>query len=289
MAPRLAPLLPEHLPLLQRFLAAHADSSMFLRSNLARVGVEDTGRPLSGRWLGAWEAGALVAVASHAWNGNLLLQAPVHAGALAAATVRASGRPLTGVIGPWEQVVAAREALGCADAPTRMSSAEPLFSLDVSLLVVPQDLARGVSHCRVARPEDLDRCAQWRVEYSIETLRQEDSRAMRREARESVARLIEANELFVLDVDGTSVACSAFNATLPDCVQIGGVYTPPALRSKGYGRSVVAGSLLACRGTVTRALLFTDMENRAAQRAYRAIGFREVGSYGLVLFRDEVR
>jgi predicted GNAT family acetyltransferase len=69
-------------------------------------------------------------------------------------------------------------------------------------------------------------------------------------------------------------------------VQIGGVFTPHALRGKGYARACVAGSLLAARtGGVRRAVLFTPKTNNSAQAAYRAIGFQVVGEYGLTIFR----
>src|SRR5439155_1541421 len=80
------------------------------------------------------------------------------------------------------------------------------------------------------------------------------------------------------------VSYSVFNAMLPDIVQIGGVWTPPEFRGRGYARSVVAGSLLAARKQgVARAVLFADPANEAARRAYLFLGFRIVGDYGLVL------
>src|SRR5438094_89407 len=86
-------------------------------------------------------------------------------------------------------------------------------------------------------------------------------------------------------ISGTRpVAYSVFNAMLPEIVQIGGVWTPPEHRGRGYARSVVAGSLLAARKQgVQRAVLFADPTNAMARAAYLAIGFRIVGDYGLVL------
>jgi predicted GNAT family acetyltransferase len=90
----------------------------------------------------------------------------------------------------------------------------------------------------------------------------------------------------VLDLSGVPVAYAAFNAMLPDTVQLGGVWTPPEFRSHGYGRSVVAGALLAAREAgAGRAVLFTNSDNHAAQSAYRSLGFARVGDYGLVIFR----
>lgn len=66
---------------------------------------------------------------------------------------------------------------------------------------------------------------------------------------------------------------------------VGGVWTPPALRGRGYARAVVAASLLIAREQgVTRAIVFTGEDNIPAQRAYVTLGFRRVGDYGIIGF-----
>ncbi len=68
-------------------------------------------------------------------------------------------------------------------------------------------------------------------------------------------------------------------------VQVGRVYTPPALRGRGFARTVVAGSLLHERAAgATCAILFTPSPDALA--AYRAIGFQVIGQLGIVLFAD---
>ena len=74
------------------------------------------------------------------------------------------------------------------------------------------------------------------------------------------------------------------NARIPDMVQIGGVWTMPALRGQGLARAVVAGALLAARQDgVQSAVLFTGKQNEPARRAYRSLGFRIVTEYAIVL------
>jgi len=130
--------------------------------------------------------------------------------------------------------------------------------------------------CRRVTPEDVEVAAQHRSAFIVEALggRPTDS-------REAVA----AGNYFVLRIEGRIVGCGCFNAQLPDCVQLGGIYTPPAERSRGHARRLVAGMLREARGKgVTRAVLFTNHDNVSAQRAYEAIGFKRVGDYGLVLW-----
>ncbi|MEW6272628.1 MAG: GNAT family N-acetyltransferase, partial [Thermodesulfobacteriota bacterium] len=128
---------------IEAFLARHADASLFLRSNLRAGGLVDHGDPFQATWAGGFEEGALVAVAAHAWNGNVVLQAPRGLAEVVRCSVATSGRPLRGIVGEWDQLVAAREALGVADRRARFTSRDDLLALDVSALVVPAALARG--------------------------------------------------------------------------------------------------------------------------------------------------
>jgi len=78
------------------------------------------------------------------------------------------------------------------------------------------------------------------------------------------------------------LAYSAFNAALPNIVQLGGIYTPPEFRGRGYARRAIAAQLLAARANgVTRSVLFTN--NASAVRCYEALGFRRIGEFSLVI------
>lgn len=274
---------------LDAFLAEHSDSSMFLRSNWRRAGLADRGARLEGTYVARVDAGSIVAVAAHYGNGMIALQAPAGgAGLLAAEVARATGRPIQGLVGPRGQVVEAREALGLAGRATAIDTREDLFALELDALVVSDALRAGNVVCRRAELADRAIAGDWRVAYAIEALGSQPGPTMEEEARGSSAQGIERRELWLLcDPDGAPLAMSGINASLPDRVQIGGVYTPPALRGRGHGGDVVAGQLLELRAEgVRRAVLFTDEENHAAVRAYQRIGFVRIGDYGLVLFAD---
>jgi uncharacterized protein len=80
-----------------------------------------------------------------------------------------------------------------------------------------------------------------------------------------------------------AVSLCTRTARADESVQIGGVWTPPELRNRGYGRAVVAGALHeSARDGVTRAVLFTD--NPAARRSYERLGFRQIGEYGITIY-----
>jgi len=276
---------PADLPAIDAFLLRHADSSLFLRSNLRTAGIVDHGEPFQATYAGAFDDGGLVGIAAHCWNGNLIVQAPAALDDVVRTATAATGRGLRGIVGPWEQLCAARRALAMDDRPARMESHDRLFALALADLVRPAALdAPGV---RGRRPsaDDLDLVARWRVAYCVEILGAAEDDALRAESREDMQRMCDAGSAWLVEHDGVPMAFSGFNARLPDVVQIGGVFTPPALRSRGWARAAVASQLAAVIGEgVGRAILFTGEDNPAAQRAYEAIGFRPIGHYGLLLF-----
>jgi predicted GNAT family acetyltransferase len=138
------------------------------------------------------------------------------------------------------------------------------------------------------RRDEIDLIAGWRADYARETLSRPDTPALPIRSRQETERLHAEGRAFVAaTATDEPLAFSAFNAVLPDAVQVGGVWTPPARRGRGYARAAVAGSLLDARARgVTRGVLFTAQENRPAQRAYEALGFQVVGDYGLLGFSE---
>jgi predicted GNAT family acetyltransferase len=273
---------------LDRFLERHADSSLFLRSNLRIAGLVDQGRTLQGTYAAALRGGEIVGVAGHFWSENLILQAPELETVLATAAIKASGRRLGGLIGPHAQVMAARRGLGLMGRATHIAEEEVLYALKLSQLTPPAALVDGRVACRNGRPEDRERLAEWRAGYSIETQGEAETAATRRRNLEMIDHYVARHEQWVLENEGEPVATSTFNARLDDTVQIGGVWTPPELRGRGYARAVVAGSLLAARAEgVGRAVLFTPERNHAAQRAYESLGFRPIGDYTVTIFAGD--
>jgi len=159
------------------------------------------------------------------------------------------------------------------------------MQLRLDRLAVPSSLSDGTLRCRRCTIDEHDLLTRWRIVHEEEVYGRTATEVTLREARSLVERLCTRGELFVLEVAGDRAAMCTFNARLPDTVQIGGVHTLRSMRGRGYGRSVVAGALLAARAEgAAAAILFTGKDNQAALRAYRALGFERVGDYGLVLF-----
>ena len=277
-------------PLTEAYLAGIPETTLFLRSNLARAGLAGDGRPFSGVYAGAFDDGALAGVAAHFWNDNVVVAPGPHAESLAKHAVALSGQRVSGILGPHAEVVRSRSALGLDATTPRFSSKEILYALALEELVVPSALGSGELVMRAPADDELDALLEWRMQYCAETMSTPDTPENRAGQRSYLQAYQEKGHHFVVTRgrEGERVAYSAFNATVPDMVQVGGVWTPLALRGRGYARSAVAGSLQDARNRGVRsAILFTDENNLPAQRSYVAIGFRPIGDYGIVFFATD--
>lgn len=272
---------------LEAFLLSCVESSMFLIGNMRASGLIDNGQAYAGTYAAAFEDKRVIGVVAHYWNQNLVFQAPVRLDSLWRTVVKASQRPIGGLIGPNDQVIIAKEALEIDESKVQLDEIEKLYSLRLEDLSIPDGLSSGGISGRRVEPCDLELITKWRVAYSIEAVGEKDSPQLWEKCRMSVKRSLKEGHTWVLEHRGEPVACSSFNTAIKEAVQVGGVWTPPELRRRGYGRSVVAVSLLDARlDGVEKAILFTGESNIAAQKAYAALGFQHIGDYRLVLLKS---
>jgi GNAT superfamily N-acetyltransferase len=257
---------------LEAILSARPAATMFARANLREHGL---GGPRSTRfWIGG---GSVLGLTG---DGMVLpcLSDTAHAGAAAQtlATEVPAAVVLAGMIGPAPEVRAVLAATGLAGAPCRLNADEPGCVLDLPDLRMPPALPDAVLSPAAADDAFLP---DWRAAYHAEVLGTPPAEAKDRAAAE-IAAYVARGSHRVLRVAGRPVAFAGFNAILPDIVQVGGVYVPPALRGRGHGRRVVA--LHLAEAGVPRACLFSV--SASALRAYAAIGFRPAAPIALVLF-----
>lgn len=267
----------------EQFLDIHADSSMFLHSNLAAAGLADGADAYQGRWVAAFFGETIVGIIAHFWNGMLAIQAPMATEALTACLeTLAPPRDIVGMTGPLDQVMRVREALGLTLRPPRFFGREELFGCDLAAMTPPVPDGRRV---RPPRLDELPLLTEWRVAYHVEAYNAEPSDGLIAAASEEITlRHGEGHDFVLVDDDDRPLAYCAYNAVLPDRVQIGGVYTPPEQRGCGHARRVVGGSMVeAARRGPHRAILFTGTGNQPARRAYFSLGFRILGDWGLIL------
>ncbi len=272
---------------LETFLQPRIESSLFFVSNMRAAGLVDNGRSYQGTYAAAFEHDRIIGVAALFWNGNIILQAPTTVLADLYQTIAgAAPRPIKGLIGPNQQVQTLLNHLNLKPAALKIDDPEKLYSLHLDALQIPPQIQTGRLHGRRAQPADLDLLTRWRVGYSLELLGETESPELWQQVRANVKRYIRAGNVWILEDEKQPVASSGFNASIKEIVQVGGVWTPPEFRSRGYGRSAVAASLLGVKAEgVQTAILFTGEDNIPAQKAYEALGFQHIGDYRITTLK----
>lgn len=273
---------PDDRAEVEALLTARIDQAMFPLSNLRTHGLTKGAFPSDhDHATRVWRTGnSLVALT----RAGMIL--PLLDGTPDLSDLRAAlhGLTVTGTVGPAASARPVLAALGLDDLPTNTNRDEPGFALDLAHLEIP-DLP-GTT-LRPLAPVDLTFLTVWRETYIGEVLglTGPDARAT---AEADLASYLQRDSHRILLHNGQPVALTGFNAILPEIVQVGGVYTPPNLRGKGYARRAVALHLAEARSKGTaRAVLFAATP--AAARAYRAIGFQPAADFTLFLLTTPTR
>ncbi len=267
------------LPDIDAFLSQHIQTSMFPLANLRDFGL----RKAHPRSLKAWVLGdpfrAVFAITN---EGMILSQCPnCSDDELSEAISLIRGHALFGIASEATQARRLMKLGGWEDRPATLNSDEPGFSLELDQLRMPD-----VSGARLVPLDEVDRAIteNWRRDYLIEARDFAPDRA-KTQAGEDFEAYCTRDSHRVLLINDRPVAMTGFNARLPEIVQIGGVYTPPELRGRGYARLAVALHLTEARSAgVSRSVLFAASDSAA--RAYMAIGFQPAGYFSLILFTN---
>ncbi len=273
----------QDLDWIHRFLMQHVQSSMFLLSNLEQFGLgNDAPRALNLWVLEDSLHPGLIGITN---EGIVMPQAPnANECEWRAAAALWSAWNVTGVLGDTAQ---ARQFIkfACLNLrPTEVDRDEPSFALRLENLRLPE-LVDTTLHPLTAVSQDV--LVAWRAAYHVETLGADPEVAQGRAVRD-INRYLRSGTHWVLMLGDQPLSTCGVNAQAPGVVQIGGVYTPPDLRGRGYARRATALMLQQAAGRgIDRAVCFAAVA--AAAKAYVALGFELAGSYTLVIYGPAAR
>ncbi len=267
------------VPKIDRFLSRHIQTSMFPLANLRDFGLRGSDSRAVNIWISGEGPRAVFAITN---EGMVLPQCPECSDSELEEAVRLiRGRALFGLAAEAAQARRIMRLAGWEDRPATLNSDEPGFSLELNQLVMPD-----ITGAELIPLGEFDRTIAegWRRNYLTEAMDFAPERAQEQSQKE-IAAYADRGSHRALLIDGQPAGMTGFNARLPEVVQVGGVYTPPEMRGRGYARIALALHLQEARNKgASRAVLFAASE--AAARAYLAIGFKPAGHYSLILFTN---
>jgi GNAT superfamily N-acetyltransferase len=264
---------------LEEYLDPHKAECMFICSNLKTAGIEYKSADFEGEYFGCFDkhdghADQLLGVIVHYWNGNIMMHSGGHE-VLKKLTLYLNKnikRPVAGVLGPNIQAELVIKNLGLSEHSFSINSNEGLYEINLETLnEFSMPTAMNVVSVQDVRKSIL---IEWMKSYDIEALGALNDETLEKQVQEHWNLRLQKNDSWVLLLDETPVALSAFNARLADMVQVGPVWTPPEYRNKGFARLLLTYTLHQEKLNGTKqAILFTD--NPAAIKAYLSIGFKK--------------
>jgi predicted GNAT family acetyltransferase len=190
-----------------------------------------------------------------------------------------------------EQIPALSGVSGPGDVPARFAErwrkrtgaevevgmAQLMYRLDE---VVPPPLAGG--KLRWAEDDDRQLLYAWFAAFC------EEAGAVAGNIRAGVDRRLAAGGLYLWD-DGAPLTMAGVAPAVAGVVRVGPVYTPPALRRRGYASNCVAAlSRHALDNGAQACMLYTDAANPTSNAIYQRIGYRPVAEAGEFRFRYRV-
>jgi len=181
-----------------------------------------------------------------------------------------------GVIGPKEIASCfARVWHGLAGDETEEKREERAYCLD---RVSPLGLAAG--RLRPAREEDAPLATRWIAAFHAEALGEGESDGT---AEFALAKIRDSDLFLWQDGEPVSMAAKARPTRHGTTVIL--VYTPPALRGRGYATACVASlsQTLLDSGRLF-CTLFADRANPISNHLYERIGYRPIGSFTELTF-----
>ena len=179
-------------------------------------------------------------------------------------------RDLPGAAGPVDVVRAFVEA--------RISRGGPPANLEMSERVYRLAAVRPprpvVGRSRVATPDDRSLLIEWAEDFEREALGHADRADVAAGVDRWIAR---RGKTVYLWEDGEAVSLCGVGGLTPNGIRIGPVYTPPAVRGRGYASALVAAVSQAQLDAGRRfVFLFTDLANATSNHIYQVIGFEPV-------------
>lgn len=278
----------KHLKLINDYLDNHVETCMFIRSNLYHSGLGYQNTPYHGEyWASFDDANNINGVLVHYWNGNLMMQVENHGilESLINCFKLNQTKSIAGVLGDDLQADFVIQSLSLKPSEFAVNSTEDLFSLSLSQLNLPEKAKESGFQLKLIEQCDVSIRQEWLINYKIEALGATFSPELQKAVLDEVNDEDINKNRWVLYFKNEPVSLCGFNAVLPDIVQIGPVYTPPALRNKGYAKINLALCLKrALAKQVSKAILFTN--NPSASHVYQSLGFQVIGKFRLAILKS---
>lgn len=264
------------------FLKAYEDYCLFLLGNLETYGLTLGDDSYSGNYKLARDHSKVVAVFCLVRSGTLLIQSERCDRSFFDTVVQScleENIPITGLLGEWSFCSSFWQYLkekGIIGSETFVSK-EVLYAADLQhQFLEPQ------SNVRLLQLSDWERWIDLRMTY-IKEMKLPSQQSMD-EIREEFERDVGLKIAWGLFLKGELISIADLNAKAMDLGQVGGVFTIPLHRKKGYSSAVMRQLMHDAKHlhNLRKLIIFTGEDNVSARKVYESLGVAAIGNYALL-------
>lgn len=263
------------------FLKSHENYSLFLLGNFENYGPTLTDAPYSGNFKLIRLHNKVIGVFCLTRKGNLLIET-THRESIFDVVLEACQKesmPLKGVVGNWEFCKPFWEYLKAKKIIQKevFISKEVLYSVDLK-----EQKFSSQPNVRILTERDFDQWKPLRINY----LKEEGLPNDRSDSQLWNIFLEKTKKKIAWGyfLNSTLVSMADLNAKALDLGQVGGVYTDPKFRRKGYSKAVMMQLLHDAKElhSIRKLIIFTGENNFSAQKLYVSLGVAQVGNFALL-------
>lgn len=264
------------------YLSQHEDTAQFLVNNLKAHGPQLTAHHNSGNFKLIRSDGQVKAVFCLARRGNLIVQSNKDFSEMILQSCADEEVVLKGFIGDWNSVepIYRRYRLQRPEYKPSYESKEILYSY--ALKGSDPNLVHD-SRVRFLEQSDFSDWLQHSTAYMSE-LRLPDELTLEKKKADFEYQ-VQERIWWGLFYGERLLSRAALNSRGEKIGQVGGVFTPPEYRQRGYAKATMFHMLKDCRDLHghTKNILFTGEIDIPAQKLYESMGYVRVGSFALIL------
>lgn len=260
------------------FLLEHENFALFLLGNLETYGYQKTSAPYSGNFKCIRKDGKIVGVFCLTRIGNLLVQSSHDCFEKIVQACREEQVPIRGLLGEWnfcEKLWSYLKEKGVIRKGKTVSK-QILYALGL------EGTIEGNRQVRLLELKDYDQWKQMQLDFLKEQGLPQlmSGELLHGQFLEKMEKKISWGYFLGEEL----VAMAELNAKAKDLGQVGGVYTKPVHRKKGYAQAVMQQLMYDSRQHhhIRKLIIFTGETNEGARKLYEALGVRPQGSYALL-------
>ena len=263
-----------------QFLLRHEEYTLFLLGNFEAHGYVMTDAVHSGNFKLVRADDRVCAAFCLTRGGNLLVYSETDDSALIDLIVESCREEvvsLRGLLGEWEFCAAFWSFLKDKGAVQETFASQAiLYSVDLS-----QCSFSPQPHVRLLIAGDY---AQWRP-LRLRYIQEENipNNLSEKQMHEQFVWKTDKKIAWGFFQEGTLVSIADLNAKALDLGQVGGVYTVPEFRRRGFSKAVLKHLMHDAKNihSIRKLIIFTGVENIAARKVYEPLGGQAVGYFAI--------